>query len=116
MLDDVAPYFPLISCRVQPLSVFEVILSRLCRPAPATAAHRSKAEAVGAQSSRDACGDPYAIDGAMDGRRSSPMSSKSSTGDIVFMNNRRTHNILVVREAIETMGTKLRHLPAYSRA
>ena len=111
MLDDVAPYFPLISCRVQPLSVFEVILSRLCRPAPATAAHRSEAE--GAQSSRDACGDPNAIDGAMDGPSFRAYVEQASTGDIVF--NRRTHNILVVREAIETMGTKLR-LPAYSRA
>jgi hypothetical protein len=37
-------------------------------------------------------------------------------GDIVFMNNRRTHTIVGVREAIEMTGAKLRHLPTYSRA
>ena len=35
-------------------------------------------------------------------------------GDIVFMDNLRTHKIDGVREAIEAAGAKLRYLPAYS--
>jgi transposase len=34
--------------------------------------------------------------------------------DIVFMDNLRTHKIDDVREAIESVGAKLRYLPAYS--
>jgi len=45
----------------------------------------------------------------MDGPSFRAYVEQASTGDIVF--NRRTHNILVVREAIETMGTKLRLPP-----
>lgn len=35
-------------------------------------------------------------------------------GDIVFMDNLRTHKIDGVRQAIETAGAKVRDLPAYS--
>jgi transposase len=35
-------------------------------------------------------------------------------GDIVFMDNLRTHKIAGVREAIEAVGAKVRYLPAYS--
>ena len=35
-------------------------------------------------------------------------------GDIVFMDNLRTHKIVGVREAIEGIGATLRYLPAYS--
>jgi transposase len=35
-------------------------------------------------------------------------------GDIVFMDNLRTHKIAGVREAIEAAGAKVRYLPAYS--
>jgi transposase len=35
-------------------------------------------------------------------------------GDIVFMDNLRTHKIDCVREAIEAAGAKVRYLPAYS--
>jgi len=35
-------------------------------------------------------------------------------GDIVFMDNVRTHKIDGIREAIEAVGAKLRCLPAYS--
>ena len=34
--------------------------------------------------------------------------------DIVFMDNVRTHKVAGVREAIEAVGARLRHLPAYS--
>ena len=35
-------------------------------------------------------------------------------GDIVFMDNLRTHKIAGVREAIEAVGATGRYLPAYS--
>ena len=35
-------------------------------------------------------------------------------GDIVFMDNLRTHKIAGVREAIEAVGARVRYLPAYS--
>ena len=35
-------------------------------------------------------------------------------GDIVFMDNLRTHKIDGVRQAIEAVGAKVRYLPAYS--
>ena len=35
-------------------------------------------------------------------------------GDIVFMDNLRTHKIAGVREAIEAGGARVRYLPAYS--
>lgn len=62
---------------------------------------------------------PYVIDGPMDGpafiayveRVLVPTLRK---GDIVFMDNLRTHKVVGVREAIEAAGAKLRYLPAYS--
>ena len=62
---------------------------------------------------------PYVIDGAMDGPSFlayveevlAPMLRK---GDIVFMDNLRTHKIDGVRQAIEAVGAKVRYLPAYS--
>lgn len=62
---------------------------------------------------------PYVIDGAMDGpsflayveQVLAPMLRK---GDIVFMDNLRTHKIAGVREAIEAVGATVRYLPAYS--
>jgi transposase len=35
-------------------------------------------------------------------------------GDIVFMDNLRTHKIEGVREAIEAAGAAVRYLPVYS--
>lgn len=35
-------------------------------------------------------------------------------GDIVFMDNLRTHKIDGVRQAVEAIGAKVRYLPAYS--
>jgi hypothetical protein len=35
-------------------------------------------------------------------------------GDIVFMDNLRTHKIVGVREAIEAVGASVRYLPAYA--
>jgi transposase len=35
-------------------------------------------------------------------------------GDIVFMDNLRTHKIDGVRQAVEAVGAKVRYLPAYS--
>jgi len=35
-------------------------------------------------------------------------------GDIVFMDNLRTHKIDGVRQALEAVGAKVRYLPAYS--
>jgi len=62
---------------------------------------------------------PYVIDGAMDGptfieyveRVLTPTLTK---GDIVFMDNLRTHKVDGVRQAIEAVGASLRYLPAYS--
>jgi transposase len=62
---------------------------------------------------------PYVIDGAMDGpsflayleQVPAPTLCK---GDIVFMDNLRTHKIAAAREAIEAVGAHVRFLPAYS--
>jgi len=35
-------------------------------------------------------------------------------GDIVFMDNLRTHKIDGVRQSVEAVGAKVRYLPAYS--
>lgn len=61
----------------------------------------------------------YAIDGAMDGPSflayvEQVLAPVLHKGDIVFMDNLRTHKIVGVREAIEAMGAKLQYLPAYS--
>jgi transposase len=58
-------------------------------------------------------------DGAMDGpsflayveRILAPTLRK---GDVVFMDNLRTHKIDGVRQAVEAVGAKVRYLPAYS--
>jgi transposase len=44
------------------------------------------------------------------------MSSRSCAdlGDIVFMDNLRSHKIAGAREAIEAVGARVRYLPAYS--
>ena len=62
---------------------------------------------------------PYAIDGAMDGPLflayvEQVLAPTLHKGDIVFMDNLRTHKIVGVREAIEGIGATLRYLPAYS--
>jgi transposase len=62
---------------------------------------------------------PYVIDGAMDGPAfiayvEHVLVPTLRKGDIVFMDNLRTHKVVGVREAIETAGAKLRYLPAYS--
>jgi DDE superfamily endonuclease len=62
---------------------------------------------------------PYAIDGAMDGptfiayveQVLTPILKK---GDVVFMDNLRTHKVDGVRQAIEAVGASVRYLPAYS--
>ncbi len=62
---------------------------------------------------------PTVIDGAMNGPAfiayvSQVLAPSLRKGDIVFMDNLRTHKIDGVAEAIETAGAKLRYLPAYS--
>ena len=62
---------------------------------------------------------PYVIDGAMDGPSfltyvEQVLVPTLYKGDIVFMDNLRTHKIDCVREAIEAAGAKVRYLPAYS--
>jgi transposase len=62
---------------------------------------------------------PYAVDGAMDGPSflayiKQVLAPTLRKGEIVFMDNLRTHKIDGVREAIEVTGAKLRYLPAYS--
>ena len=62
---------------------------------------------------------PYVVDGAMDGpsflayveRVLAPTLTK---GDIVFMDNVRTHKVDGVRQIIEAKGARLRYLPPYS--
>ena len=62
---------------------------------------------------------PYVIDGAMDGPSflayvEQVLAPTLRKGDIVFMDNLRTHKIDGVREAIEAVGATVRYLPAYS--
>ena len=62
---------------------------------------------------------PYVVDGAMDGAAflayvEQVLSPTLRTGDIVFMDNLRTHKVDGVREAIEAAGATVRYLPAYS--
>jgi len=62
---------------------------------------------------------PYVVDGAMDGPSflayvEQVLSPTLQEGDIVFMDNLRTHKIDGVSEAIEAAGPKVRYLPAYS--
>ena len=62
---------------------------------------------------------PYVVDGAMDGPSflayvEQVLAPTLRKGDIVFMDNLRTHKIEGVREAIEAAGATVRYLPAYS--
>jgi transposase len=62
---------------------------------------------------------PYVVDGAMDGPSflayvEQILVPTLRKGDIVFMDNLRTHKIAGVREAIEAIGAQVRYLPAYS--
>ena len=62
---------------------------------------------------------PYVIDGAMDGPAflayvEHVLAPALRKGDIVFMDNVRTHKVVGVREAIEATGAMLRYLPPYS--
>ncbi len=62
---------------------------------------------------------PYVIDGAMDGPSflayvEQVLAPTLRKGDIVFMDNLRTHKIDGVRQALEAVGAKVRYLPAYS--
>ena len=62
---------------------------------------------------------PYVIDGAMDGATflayvEQVLVPTLERGDIVFMDNLRTHKVDGVREAIEAVGATVRYLPAYS--
>ena len=62
---------------------------------------------------------PCVINGAMDGPSflayvEQVLAPTLRKGDIVFMDNLRTHKIAGVREAIEAVGAKVRDLPAYS--
>jgi transposase len=62
---------------------------------------------------------PYVVDGAVDGPSFlayvievlAPVLRK---GDVVFMDNLRTHKVGGVREAIEAAGAHVRYLPPYS--
>lgn len=62
---------------------------------------------------------PYVIDGAMDGATylayvEQVLAPTLKKGDVVFMDNLRTHKVDGVREAIEAVGATARYLPAYS--
>ena len=62
---------------------------------------------------------PYVIDGAMDGPSflayvEQVLVPTLKRGDVVFMDNLRTHKIDGVAVAIEAAGAKVRYLPAYS--
>jgi transposase len=62
---------------------------------------------------------PYVVDGAMDGPSflayvEQVLAPTLRKGDIVFMDNLRTHKIAAAREAIEAVGARVRYLPAYS--
>lgn len=62
---------------------------------------------------------PYVIDGAMDGPSflayvEMVLVPTLRKGDIVFMDNLRTHKIEGVAEAIRAAGAYVRYLPAYS--
>jgi transposase len=62
---------------------------------------------------------PYAVDGAMDGPSFLAYVEKVLVptlrkGDIVFMDNLRTHKIEGCGESIEAFGATVRDLPTYS--
>ena len=62
---------------------------------------------------------PYVVDGAMDGAAFlayvvSVLAPTLKKGDIVFMDNVRTHKVAGIAEALRAVGAKLRFLPAYS--
>ena len=62
---------------------------------------------------------PTVIDGAMDGPAflayiEQVLAPTLAKGDIVFMDNVRTHKIIGIAEALAAVGAKLRYLPAYS--
>ena len=62
---------------------------------------------------------PYVIDGAMDGPTfiayvEQVLAPTLRKGDIVFMDNLRTHKVDGARHAIEAVGATVRYLPAYS--
>ena len=62
---------------------------------------------------------PYVVDGAMDGPSfiayvEQVLAPTLRKGDIVFMDNLRTHKIDGVCQALDAVGAKLRYLPAYS--
>ncbi len=61
----------------------------------------------------------YVIDGAMDGPAflayvEQVLAPTLRKGDIVFMDNLRTHKVAGVAEAIEAKSARVRYLPAYS--
>ncbi len=62
---------------------------------------------------------PYVVDGALDGPSflayvQQVLAPTLRRGDVVFMDNLRTHKVDGVREAVEAAGAHVRHLPAYS--
>ena len=67
----------------------------------------------------DAVTAPYVVDGAMDGPAflayvEDVLAPTLKRGDIVFMDNVRTHKVAGVAEAIEAVGATVRYLPPYS--
>ena len=62
---------------------------------------------------------PYVIDGAMDGPTflayvEQVLAPTLNKGDIVFMDNLRTHKVDGVAAALRAVGASVRYLPAYS--
>jgi transposase len=62
---------------------------------------------------------PYVVDGAMDGSTfiayvEQVLTPTLKEGDIVYMDNLRTHKVDGVRRAIEAVGASVRYLPAYA--
>jgi transposase len=67
----------------------------------------------------DALTAPYVIDGAMDGPAfiayiEQVLAPTLDKGDIVFMDNLRTHKVDGVVQVLKAVGAKVRYLPAYS--
>jgi len=62
---------------------------------------------------------PYIIDGSMDGPAflayvEQVLAPALKDGDVVFMDNLRTHKVDGVAAAVEAVGAVVRYLPAYS--
>jgi transposase len=102
-------------CCQRQTQVLEVPVRRMISLVPTSSALRSKMAA------RQACFCEAlrSLDGAMDGPTfiayvEQVLTPTLKKGDVVFMDNLRTHKVDGVRQAIEAVGASVRYLPAYS--